>query len=103
MNLSSTQRILIMSLVLFMTMLGAAMFKEDGILKVFKFQGELDALRQSNKELRKENARIKIQIDRLKTDPFAIEKVAREKLNMVRQDETVYQIVHKTQEPEATP
>ncbi len=99
MNLSSTQRILLMSLVLFMSMIGAAVFNEDGFMAVHKFQSELDKLKHDNKALRKENARIRVQIDRLKTDPFAIEKVAREKLNMVRQNEIVYQIVHQAQEP----
>ena len=103
MNLSSTQRILIMSFALFMAMIGAAVFNEDGFLAVRKFQQELDTLKQSNETLKKENAQIKIQIDRLKTDPFAIEKVAREKLNMVRQDEIVYQIVRQAQEPEPRP
>ena len=94
---------MIMSLVLFLAMIGAAVFNEDGFLTAYKFQEELDTLKQSNKELRKENARIKIQINRLKTDPFAIEKVAREKLNMVKSEEIVYQIVHQPQEPEPLP
>jgi len=103
MNLSSTQRILIMSLALFLAMIGAAVFNEDGFLAVHKFQAELDTLKQSNEALKKENAQIKIQIDRLKTDPFAIEKVAREKLNMVREDEIVYQIVRPAQEQKPRP
>jgi len=103
MNLNSSQRIMLMSLVLFLAMIGAAVFNEDGFLTAYKFQEELDTLKQSNKELRKKNARIKIQIDRLKTDPFAIEKVAREKLNMVKSEEIIYQIVRQPQEPEPLP
>lgn len=98
MNLSSSQRILIMSSVLFLAMIGAAVFNEGGFLTVQTFQEELDVLKKSNKGLKKENAQIKIQIERLKTDPFAIEKVAREKLNMVKPREIVYQIVRQNQE-----
>jgi cell division protein FtsB len=103
MKLNSSQRILVMSLVLFLAMIGAAVFNEDGFLEVFKFQKELDTLKQKNKDLKKENAQIKVQIDRLKTDPYAIEKVAREKLNMVKPEETVYQIVHQPSEPQNSP
>jgi cell division protein FtsB len=103
MKLNSSQRILIMSLVLFLAMIGAAVFNEDGFLEVFKFQEELNVLKQKNMDLRKENDQVKVQIERLKTDPYAIEKVAREKLNMVKPQETVYQIVHQPSEPKNSP
>lgn len=86
-----------------MAMIGAAVFNEDGFLEVFKFQEELNVLKQKNKDLRKENDQVKVQIERLKTDPYAIEKVAREKLNMVKPGETVYQIVHQPSEPQSSP
>ena len=102
-NLTSVQRNLMMSVVLFLAMIGLAVFNEDGILTAHKFQEELDTLEQRNKSLQEENSRIKIEIERLKTDPFAIEKIAREKLNLVRSQEIVYQIVHPPQDPGSHP
>ena len=43
--------------------------------------------------LKKENQKLRYEIDELKSNPFAIEILAREKLNMVRSGETVYQLV----------
>ena len=103
MKLNSSQRIVIMSLVLFLAMICAAVFNEDGFLEVFKFQEELNVLKQKNTDLRKDNDQIKVQIERLKTDPYAIETVAREKLNMVKPQETIYQIVHQPSEPKSSP
>ena len=97
-DLSATQRNLIMSGVLFLAMIGLAVFNEDGILTVFKFQDEMNALELRNTALKKENSRLKLEIERLKTDPFAIEKIAREKLNLVKPQELVYQIVHQKEE-----
>ena len=102
-NLTSAQRNLMMSVVLFLAMIGLAVFNEDGILTAHKFQEELDTLEQRNKSLQEKNSRIKIEIERLKTDPFAIEKIAREKLNLVRSQEIVYQIVHPPQDPGSHP
>lgn len=102
-NLTSAQRTLMMSVVLFLAMIGLAVFNEDGILTAHKFQKELDTLEQRNKLLQEENSRIKLKIERLKTDPFAIEMIAREKLNLVRPQEIVYQIVHEPQDPETHP
>lgn len=95
-DLSATQRNLIMSGILFLAIIGLAVFNEDGILTVYKFQEELNTLELRNTTLKEENSLLKLEIERLKTDPFAIEKIAREKLNLVKPQELVYQIVHQT-------
>lgn len=85
-----------MSGILFLAIIGLAVFNEDGILTVYKFQEELNTLELRNTTLKEENSLLKLEIERLKTDPFAIEKIAREKLNLVKPQELVYQIVHQT-------
>jgi cell division protein FtsB len=65
-------------------------FGQNGLLKIgdlkkarFILIKEVLALREENDALRKE-------INGLKEDPFFIEKVAREKLNLVKSNEVVY-------------
>ena len=70
-----------------------AVFHEDGILTIHEFEKELVEFKASNATLKKENQKLRFEIDALKTDPLAVEILAREKLNMVRPGETVYQLV----------
>ena len=79
----------------FLLLVIVAVFHEDGILTIHKFENEVVQHRVSNEDLKKQNHRLRYEIDALKSDPFAIEILAREKLNMVRPGETVYQFVLK--------
>jgi cell division protein FtsB len=97
-KLPRTQQILYLSLTFFVVMILVAVFHEDGILTVLKLEEDLVELKDSNEKLRDENKGIRREIKLLKNDPFAIEKIAREKLRMVKPGETVYQIVR--QDPE---
>ena len=87
------QQIILLSITFFLLMVLVAVFHGDGILKVYKFQEELATLKQSNMELKEQNLRFEKMAATLKTDPFAIEKIAREKLRMAKPGETVYHIV----------
>ena len=91
--LNKIQTTLALSLLLFATMVGVAVFSEDGVMTVFHFKDELEALKQTNESLAEENLKLREQIEALKTDPLAVERIAREKLNLVKPGETVYQIV----------
>ncbi len=86
---------LVFGLLFFIVMLLVAVFHDDGILTVFELEEEIIELKQSNEALTRENSRIRGEIEGLKTDPRAVEKIAREKLNWVKPGETVYQIVKK--------
>ncbi len=96
MNLPRYKQIILLSVSFFAVMILVALFHEEGILKVFSLQEDLAEMRANTDDLREENRSIRTQIDRLKTDPRAIEKIAREKLNLVRPGETIYQIVPRT-------
>ena len=92
-NLSRYQRILLLSLTFFVMMITVAVFHEEGIITVYEFQDELVELKKNNEQLKESNIRLRKEIKLLKSDPFSVEKIAREKLQMVKPGETVYKIV----------
>ena len=92
-KLSLYQRIILLTLGFFVLVVVVAIFHENGILTVHELERELIEFDVSNETLRQKNQKLRFEIDALKSDPSSIEILAREKLNMVRPDETVYQIV----------
>ena len=92
-NLDLYQRIIFLTGMFFLLIIVVAVFHEDGILTIHEFENELIQFGASNESLKKENQKLRYEIDALKSDPFAVEILAREKLNMVRSGETIYQIV----------
>ena len=70
-----------------------AIFHEEGILTVHEFENKLIDFEASNETLKKKNQKLRFEIEALKSDPLSIEILAREKLNMVRPGETVYQLI----------
>ena len=63
----------------------------SGYLHYRKAQQELASIRQKNVELEQNNAALRQEIERLKTDEAYIEKVAREKHGLLKKDERVYE------------
>ncbi len=92
-KLTKAQKTLLLGITLSGLMLLVAVFSKEGFLTVREFEKELGALVQKNRELERENKRLIGQIKALKSDPFEVERLAREKLNLVRPGEVVYQIV----------
>ena len=92
-NLSRYQRILLLSLTFFVMMITVAVFHKDGIITVYEFQDELVELKKNNEQLKESNIRLRKEIESLKSDPFSVEKIAREKFQMGKPGETVYKIV----------
>ncbi|MCH8156958.1 MAG: septum formation initiator family protein [Nitrospinae bacterium] len=92
-KLSLYQQIILLSVTFFLLMILVAVFHEDGILTVYEFDKELVEFKLKNDTLKKDNQFLRREIDALKSDPFAIEVLAREKLSLVRPGETVYQLV----------
>ena len=64
-----------------------------GLLKVWGAQRQMKSLRMKISELETKNALLSAEIDRLKSDSFTIEKVAREKYGYLRPGDKVYRIV----------
>ncbi len=99
---TKAQKTLALGLVLIVAMILAAVFSDKGFMNVYDFTEELDYLEKSNTVLAEENAHIQKEIDALKSDPYAVEMLARDKLNLVKPGEMVYQIVRETSSPEKT-
>ena len=94
------QKTLGLGLVLIAVMALAAVVSDKGFMNVSDFTEELNYLKKSNAVLAEENKRIQKYINALKSDPYAVEKLARDKLNLVKPGEMVYQIVRESSLPE---
>ena len=90
---SNSQKIILLSLGFFMLLMIMAVFHENGILNAYRFEQEQVKMKDENEELRRQNDLLKDEIKSLKSDPYAIEKIAREKLNLAKAGDQVYRIV----------
>ena len=94
MNINSNyQKIILLSLGFFMLLIVMAVFHENGILNAFRFEQEQVKMKEENEGLRRQNDLLRQDIHSLKSDPYAIEKIAREKLNLAKSGDQVYRIV----------
>lgn len=64
-----------------------------GLWRLWTAQREMRDLQSKIADLESRNALLSAEIERLRTDPFAIEKVAREKYGYLRPGDRVYRIV----------
>ncbi len=96
---TKAQKTLALGLVLIAVMGLAAVFSNKGFMNVSDFTEELDYLKKRNTLLVEENVRIQQEIDALKSDPYAVEMLARDKLNLVKPGEKIYQIVRENDSP----
>ena len=64
-----------------------------GVWRLWTAQREMRDLQSKIADLESRNALLSAEIERLRTDPFAIEKVAREKYGYLRPGDRVYRIV----------
>ena len=70
-----------------------AVFHENGILNAYRFEQEQVKMKEENDALRRENILLQKNILALKSDPYEIEKIAREKLNLAVTGDQIYRIV----------
>ena len=89
--LTTRKKLLLVTLVV-LPVLAVFIFSSRGLLKRI-------GLEQTEKEITTELAQeketadsLQIEIERLKSDPSAIEKVARERYGMIRKDEQIYTV-----------
>ena len=64
-----------------------AVFGRHGLLELRQFRLERDRMAAENARLEKENAALAGDVEALRSDPLAIERVAREELGLVRPGE----------------
>ncbi len=63
----------------------------EGLPRLQALQKELAEASLENQELRREVGRLHIEVRRLRDDPAAVERIARDELGMVRKSEVVFQ------------
>jgi cell division protein FtsB len=95
---SRYQKIFLLSLCFFLLLLLMAVFHENGILNAYQLEQEQLEIKSKNEILRTKNEKLRMKIKGLKSDPYEIEKIAREKLHLIKPGDQVYHIV-QTQKP----
>jgi cell division protein FtsB len=74
------------------------LFNDNGYFAVRQQKQTLAALQQENASIIEENKKLREDIEALKTDPFVIEKIAREELKLVRPGEIVIETTSPAKE-----
>ena len=75
-----------------------AMAGDRGFFEVYQFNRHLQHVESRIQALEVENERMRLQLTGLRSDPYQIEKLAREDLGLVRPDEIIFEIVDRRPE-----
>ena len=75
------------------------LFDSMGFMKYLSMKRTQAQITEEVKALQEKNARLKKDIEAVKTDPVTVETLARERLGMVRKDETVFFVVPEAGRP----
>lgn len=67
-----------------------AVLGDQGFLHLHRLKHELRDLQQQVAEIEAENQKLREEIKRLKTDPECIDRIARQELGMLRENETLF-------------
>jgi cell division protein FtsB len=65
--------------------------EEQGLPRYRKLRAELQETRVQSEKLRREVVELEEHVTRLRQDPGAIERIARDEIGMLRRDEVVFQ------------
>jgi cell division protein FtsB len=71
----------------------------NSFFNTWKLQRQVEKLEKETSYLKAVNDSLAQENERLKTDPEAAEKAAREKFGLTKQDETVFRFVPAKEEP----
>lgn len=79
--------------VLLLALIGAPLmiFSREGLPRLRGLERELDAVEAENRDLQREIEELRGYVGRLRDDPAAVERIARDDLGLVRQSEIVFQ------------
>ena len=83
-----------LSLIFFVLVLWLLFAPEGGYMHYRKVHRQLQVLEQETIQLQAKNKELKQEIIQLKTDEANLEKVAREKYGLLREDERLYEVGH---------
>jgi len=73
-----------------------AIVGERGFWEVYKYSRHLQSLESRMRTLLEENQRLQRQVTGLRSDPYQVEKLAREDLGLARPDEFIFEIVEES-------
>jgi cell division protein FtsB len=83
--------------VLPMALLGVALvsvpilvFQPEGLRRLRALERELHEVQSENAELRRDIGKLRVEVKRLRDDPAAVERIARDQLGLVRKNEVVF-------------
>jgi cell division protein FtsB len=85
----------------FFLLLLLAFVGERGFLEAYRFGQHLTQIESRIQTLEEENERLRRRVIGLQTDPYQVEKLAREDLGLARPDEIIFEIVDGA--PEESP
>lgn len=89
------------ALLLFVFMNG--IFGDNGYLAMRRARADAEKIRQEIQQLNQENQRLAGDVRALKTDPAAVERVAREEMGLARPGELVFRLPDTTTNTAAPP
>ena len=87
------------SLIALIALVVGSFFGDRGFLRMVAQRERAESLRREIELLRTENSRLAVEIVALKSDPRAIERLAREELGLARPGETVFSIREEEPSP----
>lgn len=87
--------LLLLNLGFFLFLMLVTTFGQDGMVKVHKLDEEISEVEKEIVDMNNKNAEIKDKILSMKIDYSLIERIAREKLGLVKSGETVYEFVRR--------
>jgi len=77
------------------------LFGEHGFLAMRRMQKEVDKLAVEIQTLNEENQKLADDVKALKTDPKAIERIAREEMGLARPGEMIFKLPPKPPQPQS--
>ena len=69
--------------------LGLAVYGGEGLVRVLQMKREIEALERDVTTLRVQSEKLAATVERLRSDPLYVEKLAREDLGLAREGETI--------------
>ena len=70
-------------------------FEPEGLPRMRVMEQELRDVKAGNADLRRDVTRLRRQVQNLRDDPTAVERIARDELGLVRKSEIVFQFTKK--------
>lgn len=78
-------------------------FGTHGLLAMHRTKNKIEQVQSDNRKLSQENQRLSQHIQQLKTDPSAIEKIARDRMGLARPGELIFRMPDLKQNGQTVP